>query len=243
MTFEDVYGELESSSEDADTDSSTSMKALVQERIKAKENLEKARINETTAIQVLHFLDSYGNKMAPENMDSNSVNEYIDRYITRRGLESIRRYRAKLDMEIAEHTLGVLAQKISKVEAQRQKAREKIKRQRAQKTATERRKRDQQRHFWMNLETHVTVLLDSPLSSSSSSSSTTASNSTSDSGSVVSMTEKSPSDKDVDEREIKLILRYMLPGPKWESRYELSINMSSPAPTAQFTYKDRKSVV
>lgn len=229
ITFEDVYGETDSSSDESDQNVPAALGSLRLEYTQAEERLEKARANEATAKQVLHFLDAYGRDIDPGRVSNTNLHEFIEQYIERRETETARSCKAKVDMAREDQTVLQLTRKISKFETQIQKEREKTKRQSVQKKAPALRKRREQRRFWTTREGQVTMLLDSHSQASSGTPGSSRRSS-------LSLTERTPSDIDIDEREVTLRLSYVVPGPKWTSRYELSINTPSPTPTGQLTY-------
>lgn len=225
VTFEDVYGETDSSSEEADSYEPVSLGPLRWQRMQAEARLGNARSSETTAMQVLHFLDLYGANMTPKDAENNSLQGFLEQYAERRATENTRYQQAIVEIAEAEQILRSLTKSIAKLETQSRKAQDKTKRQRAQKKAPELRKRKEQRRFWATSVSQVTVLLDSQSSPTPGSSRRSS----------LSLVERT-SDADVEDREVTLRLSYVVPGAKWVSRYELSINTPAPTPTAQLTY-------
>lgn len=231
MAFEDIYGEEEESdnSDGSGSPEPQSLAWLRSARASAEENLEKARSNERIATQVLEFLDTYGKNVHPHYMENSKLDDFIERYIVRHEVESERRHQAKVEISNHEQNINSLSKKIEKSEIQRQIAHDKSQRKHALEKSQEMRKRQELRRFWTSSMGQVTIHLDShfsptPGSSRRSSASFVAENLGFD----------SPEGNSADDREITLRLSYVVPGAKWVSRYELSIN--TPSTTAQLTY-------
>lgn len=224
LLFEDVYGG-EPDDDDLSDNDDPKLKSLRDERASAEERLEKARNNEKMAVQVLGFMDSYGNRMQPQHTENSKLEEFVEQYIERYATESERHSKAKAQVSKEEKEIESLSVKILKVEQQLQRRRDKSLREREQGKSQEMRKRDEQRRFWTQSVGQVVVHLDSQ-------SSLTPGSSRRSSLSVVEQPTDSPADSS--EREVTLRLSYVVPGAKWFSRYEMNIN--TPSSTARVTY-------
>lgn len=177
------------------------------------------------AVRVLSLMDSYGNRMQPQHTESSKLEEFLEQYVERYATESERHRKAKAQMSKEEKEIESLSDKILKVELQLQRRRDKSLREHEQGKSQEMRKREEQRRFWTYSVGQVVVHLDSQ-------SSFTPGSSRRSSFSVVEQAADSPADSS--EREVTLRLSYVVPGAKWFSRYEMSIN--TPSSTAQVTY-------
>lgn len=230
MAFEDVHGEDEDSdnSNESESPGTEALAGLRSARDSAKEKLEKARGNERTAMQVVQFLDTYGRNITPQNTESVDLDAFVERYIARHMEESERHCQAKVQISNQEREINSLSKKIEKLERQYQKAHGKVRRRRAQEKSQAMRKRQELRRFWTTSVGQVTVYLDSH------SSPTPGSSRRSSVSLVENATPDIPEVNSAEHREVTLRLSYVVPGAKWVSRYELSIN--TPSTTAQLTY-------
>lgn len=177
------------------------------------------------AVRVLGLMDSYGNRMQPQHTESDKLQNFLECYVERYATESERHRKAKAQVSKEEKEIGSLSDKILKLELQLQRRRDKTQREREQGKSQEMRKRQEQRRFWTYSVGQVVVHLDSQ-------SSFTPGSSRRSSFSVVEQAADIPADSS--EREVTLRLSYVVPGAKWFSRYEMSIN--TPSSTARVTY-------
>lgn len=163
--------------------------------------------------------------MQPQHTESNKLEEFLGQYVERYATESERHRKAKVQVSKEEKVVESLSVKVLKVELQLRRRREKSQREREQRKSQEIRKRQEQRRFWTHSVGQVVMHLDSQASF-------TPGSSRRSSFSVVEQAADSPADSS--EREVTLRLSYVVPGAKWFSRYEMSIN--TPSSTAQVTY-------
>lgn len=177
------------------------------------------------AVRVLGLMDTYGNRMQPQHTESSKLKEFLEQYVERYATESERHRKAKAQVSKEEKEIESLSVGILKVELQLQRRRDKSQREREQGKSQEMRKRQEQRRFWTHSVGQVVVHLDSQTSF-------TPGSSRRSSFSVVEQAADSPADSS--EREVTLRLSYVVPGAKWFSRYEMSIN--TPSSTTQVTY-------
>ncbi|BCR92238.1 DUF4139 domain-containing protein [Aspergillus chevalieri] len=224
LLFEDVYGE--SDNDDPSDSEDPKLKSIRDERTSAEERLDKARNDENMAVRVLSLMDSYGNRMQPQYTESDKFQDFLERYVERYTIESERHRKAKAQvLKEEKEIVGPISDKLLKLEIQHQRRRDKNQREREQGKSQEMRKRQEQRHFWTYSVGQVVVHLDSQ-------SPFTPGSSRRSSFSVVEQAADSPADSS--EREVTLRLSYVVPGAKWSSRYEMSIN--TPSSTARVTY-------
>lgn len=226
LLFEDVFGEEEPDDDDSSCENEDpKLKSLRDERTNAEERLDKARNDENMAVRVLDLMDSYGNKMQPQHTENDRFQDFLERYVERYATESERHRKAKAQVSKEEKEISSLSEKILKLDRKLKRRHEKSQREREQGKSQEMRKRQEQRLFLTHSVGQVVVHLDSQ-------SSITPGSSRHSSFSVVEQAADSPTDSS--EREVTLRLSYVVPGAKWFSRYEMSIN--TPSSTAQVTY-------
>ncbi|KAF7181089.1 hypothetical protein CNMCM7691_000218 [Aspergillus felis] len=239
--FEDVYPKesdselseaLETDSdEDFDIDDSE-LQAVRKEIAEVEAVLAKARGNQSMSLAVSNIMEGYGKKLSMENADAAKLNDFLQLYVQQHSVECERHHKSTVEIREAEESLERLNRKRERLETTYNKAKEaalkdvrKERRKRLREREEKRRKQQQlqneRRRFWTHTVTQVVVHLDSHSIMTPGSSRRS------------SIVEKAGSSTDV--MDVTLRLTYVIPGPRWLSRYDLRI--STPSSSARLTYR------
>ncbi|KAL4796702.1 hypothetical protein BDV19DRAFT_360275 [Aspergillus venezuelensis] len=234
---EDESGSL---SDDSDEEEEEGLKDHIlqdlQTEIDAVNNkLSKAKSNINSSLAVLDILNAYGKDLSSdETRDVQKLEQFLAVYTARREREGERYRVAERDVAAHEKELGLLKKRVEKRRAKYDKERRKAskgirlqkeKRARARevKRKEKMQKRFEQRRFWPASVGMVVVSLD------------THTHTQSGALTPISSRRNSVSNDSTEPIEITLVLSYIVPGPGWTPRYDLSIN--SVSSTAQLTYR------
>ncbi|PKX92844.1 uncharacterized protein P174DRAFT_432213 [Aspergillus novofumigatus IBT 16806] len=239
--FEDVYPE-ESDNELSDaleTDSDedfgiddSELQAVRKEIAEVEAALAKARGNQAMSLAVSTFMDGYGKKLSMENADAAKLNDFLQLYVQRHSVECDRHHQSTVEIKEAEKSLERLNQKRARLETKYNKAKEtalkdvrkerkKRLREREEKKKKQQQLRNERKVFWTRTVSRVVVHLDSHSIMTPGSSRRS------------SVVEKAGSSADA--ADVTLRLTYVVPGPRWVSRYDLRI--STPSSSARLTYR------
>ncbi|KAF4153915.1 hypothetical protein CNMCM8927_000185 [Aspergillus lentulus] len=239
--FEDVYPE-ESDSELSDTLETDSdedfgiddseLQAVRKEIAEVEAGLAKARGNQAMSLAVSNFMDGYGKKLSMENADAAKLNDFLQLYAQRHSVECDRHHQSTVEIKEAEKSLERLNRKRARLETKYNKAKEaalkdvrkerkKRLREREEKKKKQQQLRNERKLFWTRTVSQVVVHLDSHSIMTPGSSRRS------------SIVEKAGSSADA--VDVTLRLTYVIPGPRWVSRYDLRI--STPSSSARLTYR------
>ncbi|RHZ51515.1 hypothetical protein CDV55_101924 [Aspergillus turcosus] len=237
--FEDVYPE-ESDTELSDaTDSDedfgiddSELQAVRKEIAEVEAALAKARGNQSMSLAVSNFMEGYGKKLSMENADAAKLNDFLQLYVQQHSVECERHHKSTVEIQEAEKSLERLNRKRDRLEATYNKAKEaalkdarkerrKRQREREEKKKKQLQLRNERKRFWTHTVSQVVVHVDSHSMMTPGSSRRS------------SIVEKTGSSTDV--ADVTLRLTYVIPGPRWVSRYDLRI--STPSSSARLTYR------
>ncbi|EAW25180.1 uncharacterized protein NFIA_106680 [Aspergillus fischeri NRRL 181] len=239
--FEDVYPE-ESDSELSDaleTDSDedfgiddSELQTVRKEIAEVEAALAKARGNQAMSLAVSNFMDGYGKKLSMENADAAKLNDFLQLYVQQHSVECDRHHQSIVEIKEAEKSLERLNRKRARLETAYNKAKEaalkdvrkerkKRLREREEKKKKQQQLRSERKLFWTHTVSQVVVHLDSHSIMTPGSSRRS------------SIVGKAGSDADA--VDVTLRLTYVIPGPRWVSRYDLRI--STPSSSARLTYR------
>ncbi|GIC90957.1 uncharacterized protein Aud_007395 [Aspergillus udagawae] len=239
--FEDVYPE-ESDNELSDvleTDSDedfgiddSELEAVRKEIAEVEAALAKARGNQSMSLAVSNMMEGYGKNLNMENADASKLNEFLQLYVQQHSVECKRHHESTVEIREAERSLERLNRKRARLETSYNKAKEaalkdvrkerkKRLREREEKKKKQQQLRNERKRFWTHTVSQVVVHLDSQSMMTPGSSRRS------------SIVEKAGSSTDV--IDVTLRLTYVIPGPRWVSRYDLRI--STPSSSARLTYR------
>ncbi|GFF29692.1 isoform b of protein F37C4.5 [Aspergillus udagawae] len=239
--FEDVYPE-ESDNELSDvleTDSDedfgiddSELEAVRKEIAEVEAALAKARGNQSMSLAVSNIMEGYGKNLNMENADASKLNEFLQLYVQQHSVECKRHHESTVEIREAEKSLERLNRKRTRLETSYNKAKEaalkdarkerkKRLREREEKKKKQQQLRNERKRFWTHVVSQVVVHLDSQSMMSPGSSRRS------------SIVEKAGSSTDV--IDVTLRLTYVIPGPRWVSRYDLRI--STPSSSTRLTYR------
>lgn len=237
--FEDVYPE-ESDTELSDaTDSDedfgiddSDLQAVRNEIAEVEAALAKARGNQSMSLAVSNIMEGYGKKLSMENADAAKLNDFLQLYVQQHSVECDRHHKSTVEIQEAEKSLERLNRKRTRLETTYNKAKEaalkgarkerkKRQREREEKKKKQLQLRNERKRFWTHTVSQVVVHVDSHSMMTPGSSRRS------------SIVEKPGSSTDV--VDVTLRLTYVIPGPRWVSRYDLRI--STPSSSARLTYR------
>ncbi|RHZ48583.1 uncharacterized protein CDV56_104372 [Aspergillus thermomutatus] len=239
--FEDVYPEDSDNelSDALETDSDgdfgiddSELQAVRKEIAEVQATLAKARGNQSMSLSVSNIMEGYGKKLSMENADAAKLNDFLQLYVQQHSVECERHHKSTVEIQEAEKILARLNRKRARLETAYNKAKEaalkdarkerrKRLREREERKKKQQQLRNERRRFWTDTVSQVVVHLDSHSIMTPGSSRRS------------SIVEKAGSNTDV--VDVTLRLTYVIPGPRWVSRYDLRI--STPSSSARLTYR------
>lgn len=177
-------------------------------------------------------MEGYGKKLSMENADAAKLNDFLQLYVQRHSVECERHHKSTVEIQEAEKSLERLNRKRARLETTYNKAKEaalkdarkerrKRQREREEKKKKQLQLRNERKRFWTHTVSQVVVHVDSHSMLTPGSSRRS------------SIVEKTESSTDV--VDVTLRLTYVIPGPRWVSRYDLRIN--TPSSSARLTYR------
>ncbi|EAW10397.1 uncharacterized protein ACLA_048690 [Aspergillus clavatus NRRL 1] len=240
-TFEDVYpedsddDELSDQEPDSDADygiDDSELQVVRTEIASVEATLAKARGNKAMSLAVSSFMDGYGKNLKLDNADAAKLNDFLQLYVQQHSVECERHHKSTVEIQEAEKSLERLQRKRARLETAYDKAKEaalkdireqhkKRLRERTDKLKKQQQLKLERQKFWTTEVSQVVVHLDSHSALTPGSSRRS---------SIVGKPGSA-----TDEADVTLRLAYVIPGPRWVSRYDLRI--STPSASAQMIYR------
>ncbi|KAL4957051.1 hypothetical protein BDW69DRAFT_191893 [Aspergillus filifer] len=211
----------------------TILQELQNEIEQVNKKVAKAKGEINSSLAVLDILNTYGRGLSSdENKDVQKLEQFLELYTSRREREGERHRDAEREVAAKEKELAVLKKKFEKRKAQNVKERrkaskgirlrnEKRARARGVKWKEKMQRRFERQHFWPASVGMVVVSLDTHTHSNALT--------------PTSSRRSSTTNDNTNPIDITLLLSYIVPGPGWTPRYDLSMN--SVFSLAQLTYR------